>query len=162
MDLVKDRDALSGAALAALGTFILVQALEWNYIGPDGPGPGFFPAWYGLLMVVLSLCLVLKAVVRPDPQARAGFEWRGAGRALATWAAFAASIALMEPLGFAASFGLLAFTVIAVVMAKPVLVALGTSALMAAGFWLLFPLTLGLNLPAGTVWVPLLRGAGLG
>jgi hypothetical protein len=37
MDFVRDRDVLSGLVLAGLGTFILVQALGWNCIGPDGP-----------------------------------------------------------------------------------------------------------------------------
>ena len=32
----------------------------------------------------------------------------------------------------------------------------------AAGFWLLFPVTLGLNLPVGTVWAPLARAVGSG
>src|SRR5262245_47282406 len=126
MDLVKNRDLLSGITLVALGAFILTQALQWNYIGPDGPGPGFFPVWYGLLIIVLSLGLVVRAAIKPETLARTEIDWSGIGRALGTWASFAASIALMEPLGFAASFGLLAFTVIAIVMAKPVLVALAT------------------------------------
>ena len=70
MGLARDRDVLSGAVLAGLGVFILSQALEWTYLGPDGPGPGFFPTWYGLAMIALSLGLVVKAAVKPDPQSR--------------------------------------------------------------------------------------------
>ena len=33
--------------------FIVTQARFWNYYTPDGPGPGFFPTWYGLLMIGL-------------------------------------------------------------------------------------------------------------
>ena len=35
-----------------------VAALRWTYMGEDGPGAGFFPLWYGGVMVVLSLALV--------------------------------------------------------------------------------------------------------
>ena len=162
MGLVRDRDVLSGAVLAALGVFILTQALQWSYLGPDGPGPGFFPVWYGLLMVVLSLGLVLRAAIRPDPEARSAVDWRGTGRALLTWAMFAVAIALMVPLGFLASFGMLTFAVVCVVMGKPVLAGLATAFGAAAGFWLVFGLALGLNLPTGQVWAPLLRTIGIG
>lgn len=162
MGLIRDRDVLSGAALAALGVFILTQALQWNYLGPDGPGPGFFPVWYGLLMVVLSLGLVLKAAIRPDQEARSAIDWHGTGRALSTWAMFAVAIALMEPLGFLASMGLMTFAVVCLVMGKTVLVAAATAAGSAAGFWLVFGLALGLNLPTGHAWPPLLRAVGIG
>lgn len=38
-------DLASGAVLAGLGVYIVVQARRWEYVGPDGPGPGFFPLW---------------------------------------------------------------------------------------------------------------------
>lgn len=160
--IARDRDVISGAALAALGVFILSQALQWTYLGPDGPGPGFFPVGYGVLMIALSLYLVIKAALDPDPDARTPIDWRATGRALATWALFAGSVALMEPLGFPASFSLMALGLVWLVMRKSFLVALATALLSAAGFWLVFSVALGLNLPLGTVWAPLSRLAGIG
>lgn len=162
MGLVRDRDVLSGAVLAGLGVFILTQAMGWQYSGPDGPGPGFFPTWYGIAMIALSLGLVLKAAIKPDPDARTPIDWSGTGRALGTWAAFAGSIALMPLLGFPVSFGLLALFVVVVVMGKPVLAGLATAVGLGAGFWLVFSLALGIELPKGMVWQPLLAAAGLG
>ncbi len=162
MGLARDRDVISGAVLAALGVLILSQALQWTFIGPDGPGPGFFPMGYGVLMVALSLYLVIKAAIRPDPQARAAVDWRGTGRALGTWAMFAGSIALMQPLGFAAAFSLMALGIVWLVMGKPFLVALVTATATAAGFWVVFVLALGINLPEGFVWAPLARQLGIG
>lgn len=162
MDLVRDRDVLSGLVLAGLGTFILVHALGWNYIGPDGPGPGFFPTWYGIAMIALSLGLVIKAAVKPDPEARTPIDWRGTGRALLAWAAFAGSIAVMPLVGFAVSIGLLTLFVVAVVMRKPVGVALVTAVALGAGFLLVFGLALGIDLPRGTVWQPLPAAMGRG
>ena len=157
MSLARDRDVISGAALAALGVFILSQALQWTFLGPDGPGPGFFPVGYGALMIALSLYLVVKAVAKPDPSARAPLDWPGIGSALTTWVMFAGSVALMEPLGFSAAFSLMAFGIVWHVMGKPLPVALATALISAAGFWLVFSFALGLNLPTGNVWSPLLR-----
>ena len=162
MGLARDRDVLSGALLAGLGVFILTQALEWTYLGPDGPGPGFFPTWYGLAMIALSLGLVVKAAFKPDPESRAAVDWHGTARALMTWAAFAGSIALMLPLGFFASVGLLTCFVVAWVMGKSLFTALLTAIGIAAGFWLVFPFALGINLPTGTLWPPLLAAVGIG
>lgn len=162
MDLVRDRDVISGMALAALGVLVVSNALQWTYLGPDGPGPGFFPAWYGGLMIALSLYLVVKAVIRPDPAARTAIDWRGTGRALAAWGLIAGSIALLEPLGFAVAFALLALGIIRLVMGRPLVVALATAVPMAAAFWIVFGLALGINLPAGTAWTPLARALGIG
>ncbi|CAN0446870.1 unnamed protein product, partial [Phaeothamnion confervicola] len=147
MGLARDRDVLSGAVLAALGVFVLTQALQWNYIGPDGPGPGFFPVWYGILMIGLSLYLVVKAAIKPDPDARSKVDWSGTGRALGTWAAFAMSIAAMDALGFYISFGLLTVFMITVVMGKSIPMAVVTAVAMSASFGLVFSYLLGLNLP---------------
>lgn len=162
MGFARDRDVISGAALAALGVFILSQALQWNFIGPDGPGPGFFPVGYGVLMIALSLYLVVKSAMKPDPAARTAVDWPGTGGALATWGLFAGSIALMEPLGFPAAFALLATGTTWLVMGKPMWIALVTAVVSATCFWIVFSFALGLNLPAGYVWTPLLRMLGIG
>ena len=54
---------ISGLVLAALGSYIFTQALNWDYMTIEGPGPGFFPYWYGLAMVFLSLLLVASAIL---------------------------------------------------------------------------------------------------
>ena len=51
-------DFWSGIALAALGSFIVNEARQWDYMTPEGPGAGFFPMWYGIAMVLLSGFLV--------------------------------------------------------------------------------------------------------
>jgi len=70
---MKTGDIVSGAALAGLGVFIIVEARGWEYLGPDGPGPGFFPLWYGIALLVLSLLLIGWSVRRdaaPESGAR--------------------------------------------------------------------------------------------
>ena len=162
MGLARDRDVVSGIVLATLGIFILTEALQWTYLGPDGPGPGFFPVWYGGMMIALSAVLIVKAAWLPAAEARAAVDWRGASRALLTWAMLAAAVALMAPLGFAVGYFLLALGLVRLVMGKPLRVALVVALASSAGFWLLFQLALGLNLPAGSAWPLLARALGPG
>ena len=58
-------DFWSGLVLAALGGYIARGRGSWVYLGEDGPGPGFFPIWYGGAMLALSLLLVAGAVLKP-------------------------------------------------------------------------------------------------
>ncbi len=140
-------DVLSGLVLAALGIYVLIEARSWNYMSEEGPGPGFFPLWYGIAMVVLSLVLVLRSAINPAPGAPA--DWTAIGRALLAWAAFAGCVALMQPLGFLLSFALLTLFVVAVMYGRPLKIAVAAAVGNAAGFYLVFVLALGLSLPVG-------------
>jgi putative tricarboxylic transport membrane protein len=139
-------DLASGAALVALGVFIVLQARRWEYLGPDGPGPGFFPLWYGIAMIALALLLMARST-GPRGAPHAGF--RVVARPLAAWGALAACVALLSVLGFLVAFGLFAFFVTAVMYRQPILPSLAVAAGCALGFYLLFPLALNVALPTG-------------
>jgi len=144
-------DLASGAVLAALGVYIVVQARRWEYLGPDGPGPGFFPVWYGVVMIALALVLMATSAARraTAPTPRATAKLREIGRALAAWGALAVCVGLLKVLGFLLAFALLAFFMTAVMYRRPILPALAVAVGSALGFYLLFPLALGVALPTG-------------
>jgi putative tricarboxylic transport membrane protein len=148
----KSTDLWAGLALAALGIYIVVQAAGWEYKGPDGPGPGFFPLWYGIAMVVLAALLVLSGVRsrrRRAAAAGAPLPWARIGRALLVWLALAVSVALFGVLGFAVSFGLLCFFIVTVMYGRSLKVAAAVAVASALGFYLVFPVALGVSLPTG-------------
>jgi putative tricarboxylic transport membrane protein len=149
----RDGDVISGGLLAALGLYIVLEARTWPYSGPAGPGPGFFPLWYGVLMVALSLVLVggriAKARVEDDRRA----DWGGIGRALGTWLAFVTAVALLKPLGFVLSLALLTFFIVAVIFRRSVMAAGLTAGAVALGFHLTFPVALGVQLPVGLLGI---------
>jgi putative tricarboxylic transport membrane protein len=145
--ILRDGEAISGAVLAALGVYIIVQAHAWDYSTPDGPGPGFFPLWYGIAIVVLSLGLIFTRIRKADGSG--AVDWRRVGRALGTWLAFALAVLLMQPLGFLTSFALLTVFLAAVVFGRSLTTAIATAVLAALAFYLIFPLTLGVPLPIG-------------
>ena len=137
-------DLWSGLALGGLGAYIIAQASRWEYLGADGPGPGFFPLWYGIAITALSLVLVLSSVTNKTPEK---VEWAGAGRALTAWAAFAACVALLKVAGFLVCFAALTFFIVAVMYRRPFRVAATVAACATAAFYLIFPLALGVALP---------------
>ena len=142
-------DFWSGLALAGLGTYIIVQARQWDYLGDDGPGPGFFPLWHGIAMLALSGALVVSSALRGREAGAGGIAWRRIGRALAVWAALAASVAAFKLLGFVVSFAALTLFMVAVMYRQRLVVAATVAVATAAGFYVLFPLVLGVQLPVG-------------
>ena len=145
-------DFWSGLALAALGAYIVSEAWRWGYMTEEGPGPGFFPLWYGSLMVLLSLALVAGAVLKRPSGTRAAVRWDDVRRALLCWGAFVASIALMPLAGFMISFALLTWFIVTVMARQPQRIALPLSIGGAAFFHSLFELGLDLALPHGLLF----------
>src|SRR2546428_13368791 len=114
----KSGDLWSGIALAALGAYIVIQARQWEYLGPEGPGAGFFPLWYGIAILGLSALLIVSNLRRGAARGNA-IDWTRLGRALTTWLALAVSVALFKPLGFVISFALLTSFIVAGVDPPP-------------------------------------------
>ena len=151
--IVRNGEVISGAVLAALGVYIFLQAHAWDYYTVDGPGPGFFPTWYGVAMVALSLALIVGNVLKPKSKSATkptgNVDWQAAGRALGTWAAFAGSVALMGLLGFVLSFALFTFVIVAFVFKRSWVTAAITGIVAALAFYVIFPVVLEVQLPTG-------------
>jgi putative tricarboxylic transport membrane protein len=143
----KRGDVISGAVLAGLGIFIVTESRNWEYTGVEGPGPGFFPTWYGIAMIVLALALVVNGLRKVS--GGGPVNWHEVGNALLTWVAFTLCIALLKVLGFLLAFGLLVMFIVAVMYRRPLRIALAVAAGNMVGFYLVFPLGLGVELPVG-------------
>ncbi|HEX3098843.1 MAG TPA: tripartite tricarboxylate transporter TctB family protein [Usitatibacter sp.] len=151
--LARGGDFWSGLVLAALGAWIVSEAHGWDYMTEEGPGPGFFPMWYGSVMVVLSLVLVARtAFGGVSREAKAPPNWPEIRRALTCWAAFVACVALMNVLGFTVSFALLTWFIVAYMARRPHPEALAISVVGAASFYGLFSYLLDLSLPSGLLF----------
>jgi putative tricarboxylic transport membrane protein len=137
-------DFWSGLALGGLGAYIIFAASRWEYLGADGPGPGFFPLWYGIAMAALSLFLMASSLKEKEGEK---INWTGAGRAFGTWAALAASVAALKLAGFLVSFAALTFFIVAVMYRRPLWVAAVVAIAGAAAFYAVFALALGVKLP---------------
>lgn len=144
-------DFWAGLALTGLGAYVLSQAWSWSYMEEDGPGAGFFPLWYGAIMMVLSLLLVAGAVLK-DGGTAATPRWHEMRRAMTCWLALAFSVAILKYVGFMLSFGLLTWFIVAIMFRRSQKEAVLLAAGGAAGFYALFSLALDLPLPIGTLF----------
>ena len=140
----RSADFWSGLALGGLGAYIIAVASRWEYMGQDGPGPGFFPLWYGVVMAVLSLMLMVSSVT---DKSGSTVDWSGARSAFVAWAAFSAMVATLPLVGFVIGFAALTLFIVLVMYRKPLKVAATTAVALSAGFYLIFPLALGVKLP---------------
>ena len=147
--MAKSGDIVSGGVLAGLGVFIIVEAKGWEYLGPDGPGPGFFPLWYGIATVALALLLVATSLWDRGAEPGKAVNWREVGRAMLAWAGLALCVGLLKILGFLLGFGLFTFFLVAVMYRRSFGTALAVSAGVCVSFYLLFPLALNVALPVG-------------
>jgi putative tricarboxylic transport membrane protein len=146
---IKTGDIVSGAALAGLGIFIIVEARGWEYLGPDGPGPGFFPLWYGICMVALSVLLVATSFAQTAGTPARAVNWGEVGRALGAWVGLALCVGFLKILGFLLAFSLFTFFLVAVMYRRSLGTAATVSIGMAVGIYLLFPFALNVALPVG-------------
>jgi len=149
MRALPDRDVIAGLALAALGGFITLRATQWDLMGEDGPGPGFFPLGYGVLMLALSIALTGRALLRPAMRGDAPVDVAGHARALLTWAVFAGTAVAMQWIGFMLGFALLSAFIVAHVFEQGWRRAALVGIACAAGFWVVFQQLLGVSLPTG-------------
>jgi len=152
-DAIRKGDFWAGLFLAGLGAFIVEESMGWIYLGEEGPGAGFFPRWYGIAMVLLSLLMVAGAVFKGPPATRSRtVAWGEIRRAMGCWAALVVCIALLKVLGFLIAFSLLGWFLIAVMFRQPQKIALGVSVGGSLGFYLLFSFGLDLSLPGGMLF----------
>jgi len=151
--LIRRGDFWAGLVLAGLGIHIVTQAWGWHYMTEEGPGPGFFPLWYGTLMVVLSLLLTIGAVIKKVPGRQSKqVSWGEMRRALTCWAALAMCVAIIQYIGFMLSFGMLTLFIIAGMFRRPLKEALAYAVGGGLGFYGLFSWALDLQLPVGSLF----------
>ena len=142
-------DIVSSVVVALAGVYIIWQASRWEYMNPAGPGPGFFPLWYGIVITGLALMLLVMRLRARLPELPAVTGWEEIGRALLAWGGFAASIAVMGWVGFVAAFGALTFFVVWGMYRRSLVEAMVIAPLLAFAFHLVFSVLLQVELPTG-------------
>jgi putative tricarboxylic transport membrane protein len=146
---LRNGDVISGAVLAALGTFIVIQGAIWPYYSPDGPGPGFFPVWYGVLMVALALWLMISAATKPKAEGDKKIFTVNTRRALTVWFGLVVCLVVMAWIGFTLAFGLFTMFIVSYVLGRSLIAGIVTAVATSAGFYVVFWELLGVQIPLG-------------
>lgn len=146
-----DKSELASAlVLAVFGAYVAWTAFDWPYMTEDGPGPGFFPLWIGLLLLGLSaLFVVFQVFDAAAGKAGAPVSWKGSQPAFLGWGMLVLAAALFEPAGFVASYLLLSLALLRFIFRRSWRSTVVVSVVSTAGFWLLFAKLLEVRLPTG-------------
>ena len=121
--------------------------MKLPYVAEVGPGPGFFPLWLGIGMVVFSICVMFMAPAAAPQHATSETPRHNVGRAIAGWLALMVSVALYSWIGFGLSFVLLTVFLILALDRRPALLAIGVGLGLALAFHLIFTVALNVSLP---------------
>jgi putative tricarboxylic transport membrane protein len=141
---------IAGACLAAFGIYVISVASRLPYVSDVGPGPGFFPLWLGIGLMIFASYLMLSSVSALKKESPSDpSTWQASGRALAGWFGLMVAIALLGWIGFSASFVFLTIFFIVALERRPFLLSAGVAIGLAVGFHLLFVMALDVSLPTG-------------
>jgi putative tricarboxylic transport membrane protein len=142
----------AGVVLAAFGVYVISVAVRLPYVSDVGPGPGFFPLWLGIGLVLFAGTLMLASFTSSTNETKSESQsWRMTMRSLSGWVAVMVAIALLGTIGFVLSFIFLTVFLIVALERRPVLLAVGVGIALAVVFQLIFVIALDVSLPKA-VW----------
>ena len=139
---------IASAVLAAFGVYVIWVATRLPYLSDVGPGPGFFPLWLGIAIVLFASCLIFSSFT---PSANEAKSWQSLIRPFGGWVAVMAAIALLGTIGFVLSFVMLTIFLIVALERRPVGLAVAVAVALALAFHLIFVVALDVLLPKA-VW----------
>ena len=132
--------------MLALGAAVVGGAWRLPFGGVHHPGPGFFPWWLGLVLVLLGGILAVQAAVTRATTPRTSGR---AAKVLVLLTALSVYVALLDALGYAAATFLLVLFMLRRLEPHRWLVTLAVAVLAADGSYVLFAVWLGVPLPPG-------------
>ena len=148
---LRDVDALAGAVLVCLGGFVLMQSLQLDFYVEGVPGPGFFPALLGVLLMALGAGLLIRRWWGPTDSAD-DFSLPTrlqVSRSLSLWLLLLVGALLVGPLGFPIAMLLLVAAILFGIERRRGIGAVLTTVLIPVLAWLVFGLLLQVPLPMG-------------
>jgi putative tricarboxylic transport membrane protein len=140
----------SGLGLAGFGVYVIAAAVKLPYVAEVGPGPGFFPLWIGIGLVLFAALLVASSLA-PALNIAEGHTrpWTTAGRVLAGWAALMLAVAVLGWIGFGLAFVLLTIFLLVALDRRPPGLAILVGVGLAVVFHMIFVVALDVPLPKG-------------
>jgi len=135
-----------------LSLWLIIEALQFDYLSEFGPGPGFEPFWLGIFLAILSISLFINTIRR---QADAEDEksrlpgWKSIGRI---------GLIILLIAGFALSFNTLGLLVTVFLFVALILYILENISIMKSIFYgivfsgsvfLIFSYWMEINFPKG-------------
>jgi len=136
------------AAIALLfGATAAYESTKLPFGTIHSPGPGFFPWWTGILIVLLSLALLVQSLTSRSSTNREGFG--RIGKVVALLIVLAAYTFLLDSVGYPLCTFLLVLFMLRVTDPQSWSLAVGVAAITAVGSYIVFAMWLSVPLPRG-------------
>jgi putative tricarboxylic transport membrane protein len=143
-------DQLSALLWMGVGTIVLLQSRELDYMAEYGPGPGFLPFWMGAGIIALGIALLAVATFRNEKSETTELPTRHAAYQLILVCVGIFGLALLaSTVGFIICIGLLFFCLLFFVERRGCKFSLIMAIAIPLALWLIFELGLDLRLPQG-------------
>jgi putative tricarboxylic transport membrane protein len=142
-------DRIAGGIILVIGMAIIWQATRLHIGNFTVPGPGFFPLLLGIVVVLLSVCLIVFAEETGGD--KSSFSWGNLKRVASVFGVLLFYGAVLELVGFLiASFVLLLYLSL-VIGKQRIAGALLRAVIMTGLSYLLFDVVLKTQLPKGII-----------
>lgn len=141
------RDAIVAAVALTLGAAAVYESSKLPFGTIHAPGPGFFPWWTSIIIVLLALILMVQGLA-----SRSRTDREGSGRIVRVallLVVLSTYTFLLDPLGYLLSTFLLVLFMLRAVDSQRWTVALGMAAITAVGSYFVFAVWLSVPLPRG-------------
>jgi putative tricarboxylic transport membrane protein len=141
------RDAIVAAVALTLSVTTVYESSKLPFGTIHSPGPGFFPWWTGVLIVLLALVLLIQALTL-----RSGAAGERPGRiakVAALLIVLSAYTFLLDSLGYPLCTFLLVLFMLRAIDPQRWTVALGMAVISAGGSYVVFAVWLSVPLPRG-------------
>jgi putative tricarboxylic transport membrane protein len=141
------RDAIVAAVALTLSVTTVYESSKLPFGTIHSPGPGFFPWWTGVLIVLLALVLLIQALTL-----RSGAAGERPGRiakVAALLIVLSAYTFLLDSLGYPLCTFLLVLFMLRAIDPQRWTVALGMAVISAVGSYVVFAVWLSVPLPRG-------------
>lgn len=145
----------------AFSAYLVFYSRTMEYYADLGPGPGFFPFWLGLMLVLLSITWLVQVSIGPGGSIKQSFlpDRRGLVRVLSVLGALTLFGWVVEGLGFQLTM-LIFLGFLLVVLGRQNLIVTATVAVVGSfGVYYIFRYWLDVPLPASSI--EFLRNLGL-
>ena len=141
------REAMVAALALVSGTAAAYESSKLLFGTIHSPGPGFFPWWTSILIVLLALLLMVRALA--SHSSTAGEDSGRIAKVALLLVVLSAYTFLLDPLGYLLCTFLLVLFMLRALDPQPWAVAVGMALMTAAGSYVVFAIWLSVPLPRG-------------
>jgi hypothetical protein len=137
------------AVVLVFGATAAYESTKLQFGTIHSPGPGFFPWWISILIVLLALVLLAQVLTSRSPTSREAFG--RVAKVVALFIFLVAYTVLLDALGYPLCTFFLVLFMLRAIDPQPWAIAVGVAAITAVSSYIVFASWLSVPLPRGSL-----------